>query len=215
MEIRAVEFHDPSNLSPAIQTFNRELAFRKGVALETLSTKPRRRVIIPDWAPVCRVIEKAAVQYRLKGTDYTLEIARYDEYRRNSPSIRMSDVPSSTWGASIFSANWDNLLGQHANVKVGKVASWTPTLNTFFQAREGQDPSDMQAGFWRFISLAKDVAALLGKHQEKSAQTDATNISVSGLTNPKSTDTSSQASSQGLALKEAPKVLDAELGTMF
>jgi hypothetical protein len=189
------------------------------VASETLSTKPRRRVIIPEWAPVRRVIEKAAVHYHLKNTGYTLEIARYDEYMRISGSIpngcigqaipgKMSVVPTSTWGASIFSTNWDNLLRQHANVGVGKVANCNATLKTFFPPNE-KDDCDMHAGFWSFISLVKEVAGLLGKeYEDKSSPIDA------AITKPPKIDSRSQLS-HGVSSNEPTKVLDADLGTMF
>lgn len=129
-----------------------------------------------DAASVARLIEKSALRYRLKGTNYVLEIARYDEYERVSmprpaPSnvninlgavTSISNVPVTTWGASVFDLEWDNMLGQHANFRLGYAAEWSPSLNTFFPCRDDPNPSDVRTGFHQFTDLVQQVAVLLG-----------------------------------------------------
>jgi hypothetical protein len=73
----------------------------------------------------------------------------------------MAVVPVTSWGASIYSQEWDNMLGQHASFRVGHAAEWSPSLNTFFPSDESTDPSDVR-GFNKFIDLASGIAVLLG-----------------------------------------------------
>jgi hypothetical protein len=173
LEIKALEFHDTDNISQSLRNFSYSIGFSLG-ATDGLRGEGRRRVTFSDAAPVSRLVEKTAVRYRLRGTKYILELARYDEYtRETAPPApppangvyvavnRMAVVPVTSWGASIYSQEWDNMLGQHASFRVGHAAEWSPSLNTFFPSAESTDPSDVR-GFNKFVDLASGIAVLLG-----------------------------------------------------
>ncbi|KAL1955788.1 hypothetical protein VTO42DRAFT_8108 [Malbranchea cinnamomea] len=174
LEIKAQEFHEPENISQSLRTFSHSVQFLRGPT-DGLRGEGKRRVTFSDGAPVSRLVEKSALRYRLKGTNYILELARYDEYQRvrdllpgqhvgmNLDSInRVSEKPITTWGASMFDLQWDNMLGQHANFGVGHAAEWSPSLNTFFPCRDNPNSSDVRFGFSQFLELANRIAALLG-----------------------------------------------------
>ena len=131
-----------------------------------------------EAVPVAILVEKSAVRYRLKGTNYVLELARYDEYRRVAAPLmetgnnlnlgtvhRISTEPITTWGASLFDLQWDNTLGKHANFNLGCAADWSPSLSTFFPS---EDPSDIRQGFNQFVETTKRVATLLGSERPQS-----------------------------------------------
>lgn len=146
-----------------------------------ICARPQRKVIFPHIAPVARFVEKTSMRYRLKGTEYVLEIARYDEYCRvNAPgfpgqtpasmSSDISDAPLTSWGASVFDPNWDNLLGEHANLPLGHSAGHDTGLDTFFPSLKPALSKSKNAGFWELISLVKELAAILGSTPNPAVQ---------------------------------------------
>jgi hypothetical protein len=178
-----LDFHDPSSIDKALKAFSRSIQFKPGPEGGLLASATRR-VTFSDVVPVARLVEKSALRYRLKGTNYIFELARYDEYRRmqlpasqdpqfHGPLMnRMTEKPTTSWGASIFDLQWDNMLGQHANFGVGHAAGWNPSLNTFFPCRNDPNPADVRAGFYQFMGLVDQVADLLSPEFKKGVRQD-------------------------------------------
>lgn len=146
-----------------------------------VSENTTRKVSFPASAPVSRFVEKTALRYRLKGTKYIFEIARYDEYSRAGIEVfqqlgsfvytgQMSEVPSTSWGASIYHPDWDNLLGDHANLPVGRSAQWNPKLDTFFPPKDKATSEDGCGGFREFLDLVRRVGDLLSIPEAPSQQ---------------------------------------------
>ncbi|PKX94296.1 uncharacterized protein P174DRAFT_512471 [Aspergillus novofumigatus IBT 16806] len=225
LEIKSLEFYETSSINAALRSFSHSINFRRTADINDISAKPQRKVVFPASAPVSRFVEKTAIRYRLKNTKYILEIARYDEYSRttapgyggqNSAAITgpISDVPSSSWGASIFDPNWDNLLGQHANIPLGHTARYSPSLNTFFPPIE-ESTGRKSEGFWELIALVRRVAELLG-----STKTSSENVKQRVPKSP-SSDKSDEviiARQNRQQLNIGPQMrvlLDADLGTLF
>lgn len=222
-------------IDTALRSFSHSIGFRRTDNIGDISAAPKRKVIFPSSAPVSRFIEKTAIRYRLKGTKYTFEIARYDEYSRTAitafpgqtiPTMTgpISEIPSTSWGASVFDPNWDNLLGQHANLPVGHSARYIPNLDTFFRPREQSVPTSERnnAGFWEFIHLVKQATDLLSPKQTRLLQESQKHTSKESI-NPVSTsvapdyrkhtgtpDSSSYVHTNGLS-----GMIDADLGTLF
>lgn len=164
-----MEFHPASSVDRALSEFAHSVKFK---ADNLKTTEVRRKVEFSDAVPVSRLIEKSAWRYRLKGTSYVFELARYDEYRRvgmaisqgrplQPPPNQLSLSPVTSWGGSIFDMNWDNMLGKQANYGTGRSAEWRPTLNTFFPASEYSDPRDSSAGFSELLNLVTKMSELL------------------------------------------------------
>lgn len=128
-----------------------------------------------------------------------MEIARYDDYHRVDVLAtqplqlpittlnQMTDTPTTSWGASIFDLQWDNVLGQHANFRAGHTAEWIPSLNTFFPCCDDPNPSDLRVGFHQFISLVKQVALLLSPEQPKTFKNTVLNAEEATPTTSKET----------------------------
>lgn len=222
-------------IDTALRSFSHSISFRRTDDIGDISAAPKRKVLFPSSAPVSRFIEKTAIRYRLKGTNYTFEIARYDEYSRTAiaafpeqtiPTMAgpISETPSTSWGASVFDPNWDNLLGQHANLPVGHSARYSPNLDTFFQPTEqsAQASGENNAGFWDFIHLVKQATELLSpkqtcqlqepqKHTRKESLSPVTmSNTLDGQKRTTSPDSSSSIYTNGLS-----GMIDADLGTLF
>ncbi|KAI9928829.1 hypothetical protein MW887_002050 [Aspergillus wentii] len=231
VEIKSLEFHETSSIDTALKSFSHSIGFQRTATMGDLSAKPQRKVTFPASAPVSKFIEKTAVRYRLKGTKYIFEIARYDEYSRTStPAFpgqspatitgHISANPSTSWGASVFDPNWDNLLGEHANLPVGHSARYNPNLDTFFPPKNQPGPEDKYLGFWDFINLIKQVAELLGPEQTSSPdrpQGSANKASGSSSAVPGALNSQvlSNSSSPTIDAKDLAGLLDADLGTLF
>lgn len=175
VEIKSLDFQEASLIDSALRSFSHSISFRRTENMGDISAAPERKVIFPASAPVSRFVEKTAIRYRLKGTKYTFEIARYDEYSRTLISAfpgqiptligPISEIPSTSWGASVFDPSWDNLLGQHANLPVGHSARYNSNLDTFFPPREQSTSEEKHSGFWDFIRLVKQATELLSPAQ--------------------------------------------------
>ncbi|KAE8364209.1 hypothetical protein BDV27DRAFT_172493 [Aspergillus caelatus] len=233
LEIKSLEFYETSSIDAALKSFSHSIGFRRTTTIGDISAQPKRKVIFPSSAPVSRFVEKTSIRYRLKGTKYILEIARYDEYSRLktdafqgqalAPALvtgEICDVPSTSWGASIFNSNWDNLMGEQANLSVGHSARHSPELHTFFPPRMISNSDDKSEGFWEFIGLVKRVAEVLGPAQPRSSsENTARIIQVSTESSMISAATKSQPPSNGsspkLEVKGLAGMLDADLGTLF
>lgn len=192
LEVKSLEFKESTSIDLALKTFSHSIRFRRSTTMGDICAEPRRKVMFPQTAPVARFVEKTAMRYRLKGTKYILEIARYDEYSRinaqgypeqNLASIgnEISEVPVTTWGASLFDPNWDNLLGGHANLSVGQSAAYNTDLDTFFPS-QASSFEGKHTGFWELLSLVKQVAAVLGS---KSVSPNSSSSSVGARSPPK------------------------------
>lgn len=172
MEIKALEFHKASAIDQSLDSFAHSVKFKTEAAEGGLKAEAQRKVMFSDGVQVARLIEKSALRYRLKGTSYTFELARYDEYRHVGMEIsqgrpvqpqpnQLSKVPVTSWGGSIFDMHWDNVLGEHANYGVGRSADWRPNLNTFFPSREDPNTTNIRAGFSEFSNLVTRISELL------------------------------------------------------
>jgi hypothetical protein len=175
LEIKALDFDKVSTIGAALEEFAHSVRFKTEAAEGGLKAEARRKVTFSPAVPVSRLIEKSALRYRLKGTSYTFELSRYDEYRRVDIEMsegrviqqypcQLSPTPVTSWGASVFDMQWDNVLGEHANYGVGRSAEWRPNLNTFFPAREGSN----RAGFSEFLDLVTKLSELLQPNPAKS-----------------------------------------------
>ncbi|WEW55851.1 hypothetical protein PRK78_001284 [Emydomyces testavorans] len=161
LEIRALDFQEPSSIAQSLRAFSHSIHFKPGAVLG-FRQNTGRRVTFSNLVPVNRLVEKTALRYRLKGTSYILEVARYDEYFRAMPGTNeITEIPMTSWGASIFDLQWDNMLGQHANFRLGHKAEWIPSLSTFFPSVQIAGPPDVCTGFDQFMELVKRVAFIL------------------------------------------------------
>lgn len=164
---------------------------------ENLSMKPKRRTVYPGDAPVRRIIEKAAVQYRVKGTSYILEIARYDEYccsdilQAKPARPGMSETATSSWGASLFRDDWDKLLADCTQPNAEKDRS-AATLNAFFAPKQGAEEAGN--GFKQFMKITDSIARLLSMKDFQQRPEPTTENSTGS---------------------KGAQLLGAELGTMF
>lgn len=204
--------------------------------MNDISAAPQRKVIFPVTAPVSRFVEKTAIRYRLMGTKYTFEIARYDEYSRtlvpaftgqNPPTHvgSISEKPSTSWGASVFDPNWDNLLGQHANLLVGHSARYSPNLDTFFPPyftpQKQSSSGEKHTGFWNFVSLVQQAAELLSPARPLSPPAPKADSKLSpspkkpASPGDKKGKTTSNSSSPTIDAKGLTGMIDADLGTLF
>ncbi|KAL4924377.1 uncharacterized protein BDV17DRAFT_295490 [Aspergillus undulatus] len=232
LEIKSLEFHEALSIDSALKAFAHSVGFRNSENSGNISAKPERKVTFPSEPPVSRFVEKTAIRYQMRGTDYILEVARYDEYRRLEVPIPqtgimmpggMSDVPYTTWGASIFDANWDNLLGGHANLPVGHSAKYSPHVATFFPPRATSTspsvaPKDPSQGLWDLIKLVKQAAELLGPTRVAPEDIDddtATNTGPTSLKAATKTDVASATEPTAPAAPSPTGMLNADLGTLF
>lgn len=237
LEIKSLDFQEASLIDSALRSFSHSISFRRTENMNDISAAPQRKVIFPATAPVSRFVEKAAIRYRLMGTKYTFEIARYDEYSRglvpafpgqNPPTLvgPILEMPSTSWGASVFDPNWDNLLGEHANLPVGHSARYNPNLDTFFPPyfppREQSGTAEKHVGFWNFVSLVQQAAELLSPPRPHPPPTPEEGISKTSPSPKKPASpggkkgkTTSNNSSPTIDAKGLTGMIDADLGTLF
>ncbi|PGG99898.1 hypothetical protein AJ79_08380 [Helicocarpus griseus UAMH5409] len=172
MEIKALDFQEQSSIEQSLKSFAHSIEFKSGPT-DGLRGTAVRRVSFSDFATVSKVTEKSALRYYLKDTRYIFELARYDTYHRMNHSgppyisgSQISQTAETTWGASLFYAEWDNMLGKNGDFRAGETADWSADLNTFFPPFGDESSTDVNAGFRRFIDLVNQVAQLLTPEQK-------------------------------------------------
>ncbi|PLB37459.1 uncharacterized protein BDW47DRAFT_132080 [Aspergillus candidus] len=209
IEIKSLEFYEASAIDSKLRAFSHSVRFQRSSDTGDICAAPRRKVIFPDSDPVSRFVEKTAIRYRLKGTNYIFEIARYDEYSRPRGAA-LFGTASVSWGASVFDPNWDNLLGEHANLPVGHSARYSPDLHTFFPSRKPSSEPNYP-GVWEFIGLVRLVAELLGPVRALTEHAMHPAPASRGANIKKEPIPSNDA----VAVGDRGGMLDADLGTLF
>jgi hypothetical protein len=144
LEIKGLEFHEASSVDNALRSFSNSIVFQRTNYFGDIRARPEKKVVFPSSPPVSEYVEKSAIRYHIKGTKYIFEIARYDEYKRSGAGAYCGEI--NCWetcqkllvhsGGICFDANWDNLLGGHANLPKGQSAKYSLNLATFFPSKE-------------------------------------------------------------------------------
>jgi hypothetical protein len=224
LEIKALEFHEASSVDNALRSFSNSIGFQRTNNFGDIRARPEKKVMFPPSPPVSRYVEKSAIRYRIKGTKYIFEIAKYDEYKRSVAGVccggdillgNLSETPCTFWGASVFDANWDNLLGGHANLPMGQSAKYSPNLATFFPSKEPLPvPQNQTKGFWEFIDLVRQAAELLGPTQTSPEDAKMNAVSEARSSSQKAGLAVSPAA-PAPNLAQSPRMLNEDLGTLF
>ncbi|EEH41487.2 hypothetical protein PAAG_03050 [Paracoccidioides lutzii Pb01] len=170
LEIKALDFQELSTIEKSLKSFAHSVQFKSGPT-DGLRGAAKQRVTFSDFISVSKVTEKSALRYCLKGSRYIFELARYDTYHPavhsgpiyTSSNYRnqMNQTAETTWGASIFHDEWDNMLGKIGSFRIGEAADWNASLITFFPYVDDVPLTDVNAGFNQFIHLVNQVALLL------------------------------------------------------
>ncbi|PYH39924.1 uncharacterized protein BO87DRAFT_402856 [Aspergillus neoniger CBS 115656] len=229
LELKSLEFYQASSIDAALRDFAGAIKFKSTATMHDISAMPERKVEFSQSAPVARFIEKSAIRYKIKGTNYTLEIARYDEYSRANASALSNKLPASyagpfttepntSWGASLFDPHWDNLLGEHANLAIGHAAQYDSSLESFFPARGAGGNSEKSQGFWAFVDTVKQVAGLMGPVRTtatSSGEKSRLGANSAMSVKPTTVQGRSSDSSPVMGMTDLAGLLNADLGTLF
>jgi hypothetical protein len=169
LKIREKAVLDLDDISISMHEFQHHIRLRDDVFEESLSTEPKRRTIIPRGFTVRRLMEKAAMRFPIQGTDYVLEVARYDVYdpkikqavkqaRGVASSVPMDFKPAfSTWEAVILGQSWDQDTMNVCRSTHSQNVNIDAAFNTFFKQKQGET---QRAAFERFVKIVTDVAGL-------------------------------------------------------
>lgn len=157
---------DPKQLSFSIRELQHEIRFGDGAVNEPLLTQPKRRTTIPKKYPISRLTEKSAVHFPIIGTEYILEIARYDVYypkraKTHAAASPFLDFqpPSSFWEAIILGRTWDDDMGTVRDFTHQPNLTSDAIHNLLFKRRPGETQI---TALQRFIMVVTNVAGLWG-----------------------------------------------------
>ncbi|KAI9839915.1 MAG: hypothetical protein M1819_000107 [Sarea resinae] len=86
-------------------------------------------------------IQKSSYRYSMRRSAYVLEASKYELFSRQTTlSGRGSVNAGEHWQVSMYNAEWDNIVGQQANLEIGECGPSLPTLNTFFPSDADSAP---------------------------------------------------------------------------
>lgn len=166
-----------ANLSPELEAFAAAVTFdmRLTPAQREFAALPVKKTVISPRPPVSRIIEKSALQFRIKGTSYILELIRFDEYRqRVSTKHQPTNCSSATWGAAVFDRRWTSLLamsGAESQSDALRFERPTGSVEAFFPLSTGGE-TQSEEGFWEFLNVVNKVATLLRSPSNDKKQGD-------------------------------------------
>ncbi|KAJ5587634.1 uncharacterized protein N7459_003399 [Penicillium hispanicum] len=141
-----------------------------------IGAAPFRKVAFSTSIPIAKYVEKAALQFKIKGTDYILELARFDEYTTISPNYSgWTKNPITSWGATLYNLTWDAALGYSSKLDSDSeealkraAAQHERGLTAFFPSSKSSESEDDSHGFEEFMKIVSRVSALLGPGQDSS-----------------------------------------------
>lgn len=166
---------DNSNISRSLKEFANMVGLRRSeVDDPTAPGRLRASFPVENSQSLKFIEEKTSLRYRLKQTNYVLEMARYDTFRCTSSvgafnngvsftygAPQVSEIGVTTWGASLYDTTWDNMIGQNATSARGENVRWKPSFKAFFPSRNPETKDDVYAGFGEFLGLVQEVAEML------------------------------------------------------
>lgn len=123
---------------------------------------PVKKTLFPQECAVSRLIEKSALQLRVKGTSYILELIRFDEYK-NRPTLRglQSNCSFATWGATLFDTRWTSVPRGESRLQDQRYQRLGGGIQAFFPAKSGEQTAGRE-GFSEFMEIVNKVSELLG-----------------------------------------------------
>ncbi|KAJ5995155.1 hypothetical protein N7481_002132 [Penicillium waksmanii] len=130
-----------------------------------ISSQPRRRVMFSDTALISKLIQKTAIQFKVTGTDYVLEVGRFEESQYSLTGRTRWTPPSIQWGACVTSPRWNNLLNDKKKRldKLG-LGSLFPRVSDFHD----------------FLKIVKKISEILGP-MPQSGDSDEGNGDLAGV----------------------------------
>lgn len=152
------------NLRAELESFAAAVAFDSRLTFEQcgFSAEGVERILFPSQPTVSRYIEKSALQFRIKGTSYILELVRFDEYKPVPSMLREVNARhSATWAATLFNPLWESELGGGSPRKAPRSESAGKRIQVFFPSSSGLELENRE-GFSEFIAVVSKVADLLG-----------------------------------------------------
>lgn len=144
-----------------MQEFQNNISFERPV--NGIKTLPRRHIKYPHGQSGLQTLsELTMVRWRFKHTDGFFELRRKDIYDerpgKNSPA------PVETrWHAVYYYPEWDNLMGEFANVRPGEDITWAKAVATFFPESNLNDGRALPRGFKNFITEVEEIQDLLAE----------------------------------------------------
>ncbi|KAJ5246793.1 hypothetical protein N7468_001776 [Penicillium chermesinum] len=166
-DIEYFETVDVKYIDQKLATFAELVMPTEAIKSCNIGSKPVKKFVFPDEPFVKSFEEKAAIQLKIKGTDYVFELARFDKYSKERGS--WTKTPTVSWGASLFDPAWSKVLGSQLQSRTRfrtpepyqGLAQLFPTANG---ANTPADPND-STGFWEFIEIVRRIAEVLGCEQ--------------------------------------------------
>jgi len=143
------------------------LAFQGKISFERppdgIKAIPRRRVKYPYGAAGLRAVSELTVlRWRFKSTDGFFELRRKDVYDERA-GTRSPGPAETRWHALYYYPEWDNLMGEFANIKPGEDISWAKSVATFFPESGDSDGRALPQGFKKFLAEVEEIQDLLAE----------------------------------------------------
>ena len=176
LKVTARQVKEQNTISPLMKAFARSIELDPKGVQRDLGGLPTRLIKFDPVQPFQQMVQKTAYHYKVIGSPYILEIARYDRfpYHHAKPGapVTAQDVgapggPVTEYGATIFSNEWDIVLGQHANLEIGVAADWEPNISTFFPPNVKQAQIESN-GFQDFIEAVETVGSIIADKSQAS-----------------------------------------------
>ena len=165
LDLSATNSIDPSRITASMMDFASNIGCLISNDEVRLGRSGRLVFKFPNTLSTSGFFEqKIAWRYQLKShVSYVLEIARYDKF--GDPMKAMKGAGSlpehTTWGLTVYNPEWDSILGENVNLKIGRSATWDPEIETFFPKNYRTRSSGQDRGFGDFLESLRSVISFL------------------------------------------------------
>jgi hypothetical protein len=140
-------------------------AFQANITMDRppngIKSQPRRRVKHPQERNLQYVSEVTFLKYRFKDTDGVFELRRKDTYDLR-PGTESNSPIDTRWHALYYYPEWDNLMGEFANIRPGEDVKWVKSVATFFP-ESGDQYTALPVGFKTFMNEVEEIQDLLAE----------------------------------------------------
>lgn len=158
-EIQAARFVERHRVSQQLQHFADNVQIDPVLALKQSTERPF--VTYNPFVQLKSFRQKISYQYGIKGSDYTLEVSRFQDRSCMSRGSVVEKSATNTfehlWSLNIFRTEWDTMFSSNERLPIGEAANWDDSLEHWFSEDFGTWGASTSDGFRQLMEKLEKI----------------------------------------------------------